>query len=85
MALAFQKDLVFPGDDKGVRTRFFDSLGESFERIGWFESFTDEASDVFLRGSSAVLVADTAEIGKPLLLWFVDEGGRELRGGRSTS
>lgn len=79
ISLAFQQDLTFPGDDKGIRTRFFDGLVEGFDKLGWNEPFRDETSLVFLKGSAAVLVADSAISRKSWFLPFVEEGTRGYR------
>ncbi len=79
MSFAFQQDTIFPNDDMGIRTGFFEGLAGSMAQTGWFESFEDESSFAFIKGSAGVLVADTAITKKPLILLFVEDGPREYK------
>ncbi len=79
MALAFQQNIVFPDDDKGVRTAFFEEVARGLERMNWFELFESHNSLAFVKRRAALLIADTAKTRKPLFLPFVDEGGRQYK------
>lgn len=79
MALAFQQNTVFPGDNVGVRTAFFQGVAGGLERMNWFELFENNNSLAFVKARAAVLVADTAKTRTPLFLPFIDEGGRQYK------